>query len=61
VSGQIGSRSEQGVRVSIERNIVCPEAFNAGSNLPYELRSKDFEIAMQDIYDFGAERLGATR
>lgn len=38
--------------MSIERNIVCPEAFNAGSNLPYELRSKDFEIAMQDIYDF---------
>lgn len=27
-------------------------AFNKNAELPYELRLKDFEIAMQDVYDF---------
>ena len=27
-------------------------AFNAESDLPFELRLQDFEIAMQDVYDF---------
>lgn len=27
-------------------------SFNRSANLPYELRLKDFEIAMQDVYDF---------
>ncbi|MGD0388366.1 MAG: hypothetical protein ABSC42_05360 [Tepidisphaeraceae bacterium] len=27
-------------------------AFNAGAQLPYNLRLKDFELAMQDVYDF---------
>jgi hypothetical protein len=26
--------------------------FNRGANLPYELRDVDFQLAMQDIYDF---------
>ena len=26
--------------------------FNAGTDLPYELRLRDFEMAMQDVYDF---------
>lgn len=28
------------------------KAFNPKANLPYSLRLKDFEIAMQDVYDF---------
>ncbi|HKX11296.1 MAG TPA: hypothetical protein VJN67_24055 [Stellaceae bacterium] len=36
----------------IQRNTVRPEAFNKAIKLPYELRLKDFEIAMQDVYDF---------
>lgn len=35
-----------------ERRIVDPNAFNEAAALPYELRLKDFEIAMQDVYDF---------
>jgi hypothetical protein len=34
------------------RNQVDASAFNANAALPYELRLKDFEVAMQDIYDF---------
>jgi hypothetical protein len=26
--------------------------FNRGANLPYELRAIDFQLAMQDVYDF---------
>jgi hypothetical protein len=29
-----------------------PNCFNAAAELPYLLRLKDFEIAMQDVYDF---------
>ncbi len=36
----------------IVRNQVNPKAFNMAAKLPFELRIKDFEIAMQDIYDF---------
>jgi hypothetical protein len=36
----------------IRRNLVDSEKFNTGLNLPYELRLKDFEMAMQDVYDF---------
>jgi len=36
----------------IERNSVRPGAFNKAIKLPFELRLKDFEIAMQDVYDF---------
>ena len=34
------------------RQIVEPSAFNAKATLPFSLRLKDFEIAMQDVYDF---------
>lgn len=31
---------------------IDPDAFNAALSLPFELRLKDFEIAMSDVYDF---------
>ncbi len=36
----------------IRRNQVDAVAFNSDASLPFELRLKDFELAMQDIYDF---------
>jgi hypothetical protein len=36
----------------IQRETVDTTAFNPKAVLPYELRLKDFEIAMQDVYDF---------
>lgn len=36
----------------IQRNLIDSSAFNADAELPFELRLKDFELAMQDIYDF---------
>lgn len=36
----------------IERNIVERAKFNKVAQLPYELRLRDFEMAMQDVYDF---------
>ncbi|HZT20603.1 MAG TPA: hypothetical protein VFA23_14435 [Dongiaceae bacterium] len=36
----------------IDRNRVVRTAFNVHAKLPYELRLQDFEIAMQDVYDF---------
>lgn len=36
----------------IVRNKVDLQSFNRRARLPFELRLKDFEIAMQDIYDF---------
>lgn len=34
------------------RQTVRREAFNSDAVLPFELRLNDFEIAMQDVYDF---------
>lgn len=34
------------------RENVNSSAFNSNADLPYELRLKDFEIAMQDVFDF---------
>jgi hypothetical protein len=34
------------------RQTVDPNALNPNAELPYQLRLKDFEIAMQDVYDF---------
>lgn len=34
------------------RNSVDRAKFNQAASLPFELRLQDFEIAMQDIYDF---------
>jgi hypothetical protein len=38
--------------VPIARNIIDRNKFNADALLPYELRLHDFEMAMQDVYDF---------
>ncbi|HUZ30951.1 MAG TPA: hypothetical protein VMV19_02405 [Xanthobacteraceae bacterium] len=38
--------------MAIKRNTVNFGAFNKALELPFELRLKDFEIAMQDVYDF---------
>ena len=38
--------------VPITRNLVDRSKFNAKAQLPYELRLQDFELAMQDVYDF---------
>ena len=34
------------------RNNVVADRFNASAILPFGLRLKDFELAMQDVYDF---------
>ena len=36
---------------SFQRNIVNPACFNPQADLPYSLRTMDFQIAMQDVYD----------
>jgi hypothetical protein len=36
----------------IRRNLVDSDKFNTELPLPYELRLKDFEMAIQDVYDF---------
>ena len=38
--------------MSIERNLVDLSKFNGAVVLPYELRREDFQLAMQDVYDF---------
>ena len=37
---------------STRRNIVNATKFNKNAELPYELRVADFQMAMQDVYDF---------
>lgn len=36
----------------MKRNVVDVNRFNKEAVLPYQLRLQDFEMAMQDIYDF---------
>lgn len=36
----------------LKRQKIKPGGFNEGAELPFQLRLKDFEIAMEDIYDF---------
>lgn len=36
----------------VRREEPIPAAFNDDVTLPYNLRLKDFELAMQDVYDF---------
>jgi hypothetical protein len=36
----------------IVRNIVDVSKFNPNASLPFELRPQDFQMAMQDVYDF---------
>ncbi len=38
--------------VPITRNRVGSSSFNGKLNLPFELRLQNFEIAIQDVYDF---------
>lgn len=38
--------------MAIKKNKVDPGKFNAAAELPFELRLKDFELGMQDVYDF---------
>ena len=38
--------------VSTGRSQVDPAGFNPDPTLPYELRAKDFDLAMQDVYDW---------
>ena len=34
------------------RGKVNLKSFNASADLPFELRLEDFQVAMQDVYDF---------
>ncbi len=36
----------------VKRNAVDASKFNVNAILPYELRLQDFQMAMQDVYDF---------
>lgn len=36
----------------IVRNVIDTGKFNPKARLPFELRLRDFEMAMQDVYDF---------
>lgn len=38
--------------MSVVRNVVDVSGFNENVILPYELRVADFQMAMQDVYDF---------
>jgi len=38
--------------MAIVKNQPDLTKFNHGANLPYELRAVDFQLAMQDVYDF---------
>lgn len=38
--------------MAIIRNVVEEARFNNSARLPYELRLRDFQMAMQDVYDF---------
>ncbi len=38
--------------MSLVQNEVNTKCFNRSAKLPFELRLKDFEMAMQDVYDF---------
>lgn len=38
--------------MTIIRNTVDILKFNSDATLPYELRHLDFQMAMQDVYDF---------
>ncbi len=38
--------------MAIERNIVQLDKFNPNAIYPYQLRREDFQMGMQDVYDF---------
>jgi hypothetical protein len=39
-------------KMPIQRNVVDTTKFNRDAALPYQLRLEDFQLAMQDVYDF---------
>jgi hypothetical protein len=47
-----GNESERKSPKMTERNFVDISRFNAGALFPFELRLEDFQMAMQDVYDF---------
>lgn len=51
VKARNGVLYARGVNV-LKKAEIRQSAFNKEAYLPYELRLKDFEIAMQDVYDF---------
>jgi hypothetical protein len=40
------------MKARMTRNLVDRQKFNENAQLPYALRIADFEMAMQDVYDF---------
>jgi hypothetical protein len=42
----------RGSKVSVPRSEIDPARFNRDLVLPYELRLQDFQLALQDVYDF---------
>jgi hypothetical protein len=38
--------------MAVARNQVETDKFNSSASLPFELRLQDFQIAIQDVYDF---------
>ena len=46
------SDSVTGIVMAIARNTVDVSKFNPDAALPFELRPQDFQMAMQDVYDF---------
>jgi len=38
--------------IQIVRNQADQSKFNQNASLPFQLRLKDFELALQDVYDF---------
>ena len=38
--------------MAVTKNTVAQDSFNRGLVLPYNLRLHDFQMAMQDVYDF---------
>src|SRR5262249_22760653 len=47
-----GRRACKRVPVPVTKNAVDLECFNRALPLPYNLRPHDFQMAMQDVYDF---------
>jgi hypothetical protein len=50
--GAIPAMLAGGTPMPLVKQSVDTSAFNLDANLPFSLRLKDFEIAMQDVYDF---------
>jgi len=38
--------------VPLRREVLDKTKFNSEAQLPYQLRLADFELSMQDVYDF---------